>query len=263
MAQQPDSMNRYIDLNCDVGEHDGDEGARREAEILPHVSSANIACGLHAGDASVMRQTMQAARKHGVAVGAHPSLADRDNFGRREYAVSTDEVYELTLYQVGASAALANAVGVRLNHVKPHGALYNMAARDRALADAIARAVRDFDAGLVLFGLSGSQLIAAGEALGLTCASEVFADRRYQSDGTLTPRTESDALIHEADLAARQLLDMIERGVVRARDGSEVAVRAETVCIHGDAPTAPLFARRLAEMLEQAGIGLRPVRRQD
>ncbi len=256
-------MTRFIDLNCDIGEHDSDEGAHREASILPYVSSANVACGLHAGNASVMRKTMRSARELGLAVGAHPSLADRANFGRREIAHSADEVYELTLYQIGASAALADAVGVRLNHVKPHGALYNMAARDRVLADAIAHAVRDFDSGLVLFGLSGSELIVAAEALGLKCASEVFADRRYQPDGKLTPRSEPDALIHDVDEAARQVLNMIEHGVVRARDGSEVAVRAETVCIHGDTPAAPQFAQHLAQILTEAGVTLRAVARGD
>jgi UPF0271 protein len=256
-------MTKFIDINCDIGEHDSEEGAQREASILPHVSSANVACGLHAGDASIMRKTMRAAKEHGLAVGAHPSLADRPNFGRREMPHSADDVYELTLYQIGASAALADAVGVRLNHVKPHGALYNMAARDRVLADAIAQAVRDFDSGLVLFGLSGSELIVAAEALGLKCASEVFADRRYQPDGKLTPRTEPDALIHDVEEAARQVLDMIENGFVRARDGSEVAVRAETVCVHGDAPTAPQFARHLARILAEAGVTLRAVGRGD
>ena len=263
ITEQVGQVNEYIDLNCDIGEHDGLEGAQREAAILPHVSSANVACGLHAGDARVMRTTMQAARDLGVAVGAHPSLADRANFGRREMSVSADEVYELTLYQVGASAALANAVGVRLNHVKPHGAMYNMAARDRVLADAVAHAVRDFDAGLVLFGLSGSQLIVAGEEVGLKCASEVFADRRYQPDGKLTPRSEADALIHDVDEAARQVLGMMEHGIVRARDGSQVSVRAETVCIHGDTPTAPQFAQHLARMLADAGVTLRAVARID
>lgn len=256
-------MNKFIDLNCDVGEHDSAEGAQREAAILPHVSSANVACGLHAGDARTMRSTMAAAREHGLAVGAHPSLADRANFGRREIPHSADEVYELTLYQIGASAALAEAVGVRLNHVKPHGALYNMAARDRVLADAIARAVREFDAGLVLFGLSGSELIVAAEELGLKCASEVFADRRYQPDGKLAPRSQADALIHDVEEAARQVLDMVEHGFVRARDGTEVSVRAETVCIHGDVPTAPQFAQHLAKVLADAGVMLRPVERRD
>jgi UPF0271 protein len=256
-------MNRSIDLNCDIGEHDSEEGGQREAAILPHVSSANVACGFHAGDAHVMRRTMRAAAGLGLAVGAHPSLADRAGFGRRELPVEADEVYELTLYQIGASAAMAQAAGARLNHVKPHGALYNMAARNRPLADAIAHAVRDFDAGLVLFGLSGSLLVDAAEAVGLKSASEVFADRRYQSDGSLTPRTEAGALIHDADEAARQVLDMIEHGFVRARDGSKVRVRAETVCIHGDAPTAPRFAQHLARMLAQAGVTLRAVGRDD
>ncbi len=254
-------MTRYIDLNCDIGEHDNDEGAQREAAIMPHVSSANVACGLHAGDAAVMRKTMQTAKEHRLAVGAHPSFADRENFGRREIPHSADQVYELTLYQIGAAAAIAQAVGVQLNHVKPHGALYNMAARDRVLADAIARAVRDFDAGLVLFGLSGSQLIVAAEEVGLKCASEAFADRRYQSDGKLAPRSQADALIHDVEEAARQVLDMVEHGFVRARDGSQVSVRAETVCIHGDAPTAPHFAQHLSRMLAEAGVTLRPVTR--
>ena len=254
-------MTRFIDLNCDIGEYDNDEGEHREASILQYVSSANIACGLHAGDPAIMRKTMGAAKEHGLAVGAHPSLADRDGFGRREIAHSAEQVYELTLYQIGAAAALADAVGVRLNHVKPHGALYNMAARERELANAIVRAVRDFDSGLVLYGLSGSELIVAAEALGLRSASEVFADRRYQADGRLTPRAEPDALIHDVEEAASQVLDMIDRGFVRARDGSKVTVRAETVCIHGDSPGAPQFAQRLARELAQAGVELRAVNR--
>ena len=255
-------MTRFIDLNCDIGEHDNDEGAHREASILQHVSSANIACGLHAGDPGVMRKTMGAAKELGLAVGAHPSLADRAGFGRREIAHSAEQVYELTLYQVGAAAALADAVGVRLNHVKPHGALYNMAARERELADAIVRAVHDFDSGLVLYGLSGSELIAAADARGLGSASEVFADRRYQADGNLTPRSEPDALIHDVEEAASQVLDMIDHGFVRARDGSKVAVRAETVCIHGDSPGAPQFAQHLARILARAGVKLRAVGRE-
>lgn len=254
-------MTRFIDLNCDIGEHDSDEGALREASILQHVSSANIACGLHAGDASIMRKTMRTASELGLAVGAHPSLADRAGFGRREIAHSVEQIYELTLYQLGAATALADAVGVRLNHVKPHGALYNMAARDRELAEAIVRAVRDLDPGLVLYGLSGSELIVAAEALGLRSASEVFADRRYQSDGQLTPRSEPDALIHDVEEAASQVLDMIDHGFVRARDGSKVAVRAETVCIHGDSPGAPEFAQHLARILAKAGVELRAVGR--
>jgi UPF0271 protein len=256
-------MSPSIDLNCDLGEHANEEEALREAAILPHVSSANVACGIHAGDAGVMWRTMRAAAELGLAVGAHPSLADRVNFGRLEQPVTADEVYELTLYQVGAAAAIAASVGLTLNHVKPHGALYNMAARDHVVADAVARAVVDFDAGLVLFGLSGSKLILAGEALGLKCANEVFADRRYRSDGSLTPRSEPDALISDARHAADQVLCMLEHDIVHAGDGTRVAVRAETVCIHGDAPTAPEFARYLGKILAEAGVELRPIGRRD
>lgn len=256
-------MSRSIDLNCDLGEDDSSEGTLREAAILAHVSSANVACGLHAGDAHVMRRTMRAAADLGLAVGAHPSLADRDNFGRTELPVTADEVYELTLYQIGAAAAIAQSVGLTLNHIKPHGALYNMAARDQVLAGAIAQAVRDFDSGLVLFGLSGSQSILAGEALGLKCANEVFADRRYRPDGSLTPRSEPDALISDARHAASQVLDMLEHDFVHASDGSRIAVCAETVCIHGDVPTAPQFARYLGKTLAEAGVELRPITRKD
>ena len=256
-------MKKTIDLNCDVGEDDSEHGTQREAAVLQHVSSANVACGLHAGDARVMRRTMQSAADLGLAVGAHPSLDDRPNFGRLELPVTADEVYELTVYQVGASAAMARSVGLQLNHVKPHGALYNMAARDRVLADAIAQAVHDIDTGLVLFGLSGSHLIGAGEALGLKCASEVFADRRYRGDGTLMPRSEPDALISDAGEAARQVLNMLEHDFVHASDGSEVAVRAETVCIHGDAPMAPQFAKHLGKILAEAGVMLYAVGREE
>jgi UPF0271 protein len=254
-------MNRSIDLNCDLGEYNNEEGEQRETAILPHVSSANIACGLHAGDANVMRKTMRAAAQLGLAIGAHPSFDDRANFGRLELPVTPDEVYELTVYQIGAAAAIARSVGQMLNHVKPHGALYNMAARDRQLADAISHAVRDFDSGLVLFGLSGSQLIGAAESLGLKCASEAFADRRYKADGTLTPRSASDALIHDVQEAAAQALSMVADGVVRASDGSEVRVHAETVCIHGDAPDAAQFARELGKTLAEAGIKLQAIER--
>ena len=204
-------MSSSIDLNCDLGEYDSEDGRLREAAILPHVSSVNIACGLHAGDAHVMRRTMSSAAETGLALGAHPSLADRANFGRLESPVTPDEIYELTLYQLGASEAMVRSIGAQLNHVKPHGALYNMAARDYGLAEAIAQAVRDFDPGLVLFGLSGSQSILAGEALGLKCAREVFADRRYCSDGSLMPRSRPEALISDAEEAVNQVLNMLKK----------------------------------------------------
>jgi 5-oxoprolinase (ATP-hydrolysing) subunit A len=230
---------KRIDLNCDLGEDDSAAGRAREAAILPLVSSANIACGFHAGGPAFMRHTMAAAAALGVALGAHPSLADREHFGRRELPVAPERVYE----------------------VKPHGALYNMAARDPALADAIARAVRDFDAGLVLFGLAGSHLLAAGAASGLRCASEVFADRSYQPDGSLTPRSRPGALIEDAEAAAAQVLLMVRDGVLRAVDGTEIPIVADTVCIHGDAAQAPRFASGLRSALEAEGISVGPVRR--
>jgi UPF0271 protein len=250
---------RSIDLNCDLGEDATPEGAKREAAILPFVSSINVACGLHAGNAHVMRHIMQLAAARGVAIGAHPSLADREHFGRRELNVTAQQVYELVLYQVGAASALARAAGARLAHVKPHGALYNMAARDRALADAVARAVSDWDSRLVLYGLSGSVLIRAAEEAGLAAAAEVFADRTYQPDGSLTPRSHKDALMDDADAAAAQALQMIEQGTVRALDGRTVRVRADTVCLHGDAPQAVAFAARLRQALDQRGIVVEPL----
>jgi UPF0271 protein len=201
---------------------------------------------------------VQACGARGVAIGAHPSLPDLQGFGRREMRVSPDEAYAMVLYQVGALDAFVRAQGAGLRHVKPHGALYNMAARELALARAIAQAVRDFDPSLVLFGLSGSELIRAGREAGLAVASEVFADRTYQSDGSLTPRGRPDALIHDVRRSIDQVLGMVERGVVRSTDGQEVKVEAHTVCIHGDAPGARAFARQLRGALQEAGIAVMP-----
>lgn len=252
-----------IDLNCDLGEDDSASGMRREAEVLPLVTSANVACGFHAGGPVFMRHTMSAALRHGVALGAHPSFADREHFGRRELQVAPERIYEDMLYQIGAAAAIARSLGARLNHVKPHGALYNMAARDPALAEAIARAVFDLDPDLVLFGLAGSHLLAAGERRGLRCAAEVFADRSYRRDGSLTPRTQAGALIEDAAAATAQVMQMLSKGTVSATDGSEVAIRADTVCLHGDAPQAAAFAQRLRLSLEDAGISVTAIRRRD
>jgi UPF0271 protein len=252
---------RTIDLNADLGESYGAWRMGSDAELLPLVTSANIACGYHAGDPGSMRRTVALALKHGVAIGAHPSLPDLQGFGRREMKISPDEAYELVLYQVGALAGFARAAGTAINHVKPHGALYNMAARDPALADAIARAVRDFDAKLILVGLAGSALIDAGSAQGLRVASEVFADRRYEDDGTLTPRRERDALIHDADEARAQVLAMVRDGRVRSRSGKHIAVVADTVCLHGDSPGAVQFARALRIALAESGIAVRAIER--
>lgn len=244
-------MKTTIDLNCDMGEGVGDDIA-----MLDHVTSANIACGFHAGDAATMRRVVGAALAKGVAVGAHPGLPDRENFGRREIHTSPAEAYAMVLYQVGALAGFAQAAGGRLNHVKPHGALYNMAARDRALADAIAQAVRDFDQTLILFGLAGSEMIKAAAALGLHSASEVFADRTYQDDGSLTPRGRAGAMIEDVNESLVQVRQMLA-GSVRALSGAEVPICADTLCVHGDQPEALEFARRIREALLADGVALR------
>lgn len=200
-----------IDINCDMGEGFGAWSMGNDIELLDHVSSANIACGFHAGDPSTMRRVVAAALHRGVRVGAHPGLPDLQGFGRRVMQVSPAEVYAMVVYQVGALGAFAKAAGGALSHVKAHGALYNMAAKDRALADAIARAVHEVDPRLVLFGLAGSEMIRAAEALGLPVAAEVFADRSYQDDGSLSPRGQPGALIEDADVAAAQVLQMVSR----------------------------------------------------
>jgi 5-oxoprolinase (ATP-hydrolysing) subunit A len=247
---------RSIDLNCDMGESFGAWTMGQDAEVLAHVSSANIACGFHAGDPQTMRRTVAAAIAHGVAIGAHPSLPDLVGFGRREMRVSADETYALTLYQTGALAAIAHAAGARLRHVKPHGALYNMAAKDRVLADAIAAAVRDFDADLILVGLAGSALPDAGEHAGLAVAHEAFADRRYENDGSLTPRSLSGAVIDDVDAAVAQAVAIATRSEVVTRQGDTLRVRADTICVHGDRADAAIFSRRLREALQSAGVAI-------
>ena len=251
---QGGSVNKRIDLNSDLGEGFGAWRMGEDAAILEQVTSANIACGFHAGDPRVMRRTVQRAVQRGVRIGAHPSLPDLQGFGRREMRVTPEEAYELVLYQLGALHAFCKACGTALAHVKPHGALYNMAARDARLATAIAQAVRDFDASLVLFGLAGSALIDAGSAAGLRVANEVFADRTYQADGSLTPRSRADALVHDPATALAQVRQMIFEDSVTATDGTRVAIRADTLCLHGDGPAAVELARRLRAALEADGV---------
>jgi UPF0271 protein len=250
-----------VDLNCDIGESFGAWTLGADEEVLSQVSSANIACGFHAGDAATMRRTVAIALDHGVALGAHPGLPDLAGFGRRVIEVSPDEAYEMVVYQVGALAAFAAARGARLAHVKPHGALYNMAATREALADAVARAVRDVDRQLLLFGLAGSALVTAAHANGVTSVEEVFADRRYLSDGTLVPRGKPGAVIAETEVAVRQAIGMVRDGVVTAIDGTHVRVRADTICIHGDTPGAAEHARSLRDALGAAGIAIAAPRR--
>lgn len=246
-----------VDLNADMGESFGVYRLGRDEELLSYVTSANIACGFHAGDPATMWNTVREALGKGVAVGAHPGLPDLAGFGRRYMHLSPREVYEITLYQIGALQAFVKAQGGTLHHVKPHGALYNAAAKERALAEAIARAVRDADPNLILFGLSGSELVKAGEAAGLRVAHEVFADRTYQSDGSLTPRSHPEALIREPEIAAQQVLRMLRDGKARSLQGVDVPIRADTVCIHGDGPNAVAFAREIRKRLESAGVIVR------
>lgn len=247
---------RTIDFNCDLGEDCGDD-----AGIVPYISSASIACGFHAGSPDTMRHTVALCLAHGVAIGAHPSHADREHFGRVARPLSSEEAYALTLYQVAALDGFVRAAGGRLHHVKPHGALYNQAARDAGLADAIARAVCDHDAGLVLYGLSGSALTTAGERLGLQVAHEAFAERRYEADATLTPRSQAEASIEDLPTAAAQVTRMLDAGIVVARTGESVPLRADSICLHGDRPDAAAFARGLRQTIESNGFAIRTMER--
>ncbi len=242
-----------IDLNADCGEGVGDDVA-----LIPLVSSANLACGFHAGDPDILHASVRLCREHGVAVGAQPSLADREGFGRRELPITTEQVYTLVLYQIGAVAGFCRAAGIALQHVKPHGALYNMAARDPSLAAAIAAAVHDYDPGLILFGLADSALTRAGIDAGLVVANEAFIDRRYRADGSLAPRGTPGALIDELDVAVEQALRIVRRQPIQTVDGDPLTLSADTLCLHGDGPHAIDLARRVRSALNESGIAIRP-----
>lgn len=250
-----------IDLNCDMGESFGRWELGADAAIMPHISSANIACGAHAGDTTVMRRTLQLAVQHGVSCGAHPGFADIAGFGRREIPVTPAEAGDLVLYQLGAISAIAASEGVRLRHVKAHGALYNMAARTPALADAIASAIATFDRSLVFFGLAGSCMLDAGRAAGLAVAAEGFADRAYEPDGSLTTRSIGGAVIHDVRVVVARAVRMATEGRVQARDGAEIDLRVDTICVHGDTPGADRLAAALRAGLEEAGIRVIPAGR--
>jgi 5-oxoprolinase (ATP-hydrolysing) subunit A len=243
-----------VDLNCDFGESFGIYRLGEEKEILQYVTSVNVACGFHAGDPLVMRKTVQMALERKVAIGAHPGFPDLLGFGRRNMAVTPDEAYAYVVYQIGALSAFVKAEGGMLAHVKPHGALYNMAAKDAVLAEAIAKAVYDVDPTLILYGLAGSELIRAGKKIGLRTANEVFADRTYQKDGSLTPRSDPRALIVDEQEAVQQVLTMVREKRVRSLQGNDVPIEAETICIHGDGKKAVLFAKRLYEALQKEGV---------
>ena len=243
-----------IDLNSDLGESFGSWPMGQDAALMASISSANVACGFHAGDPGAMRETVALAKAHGVAVGAHPGFPDLVGFGRREITATPQEVEDFVVYQVAALAGIAATQGVRLQHVKAHGALYNMACRDRALADAIARATAMVDRTLILFGLPGSELVRAGEAAGLAVAAEVFADRAYERDGSLTNRHKPGSVIHDANAVVARAVRMVRDRDVVAVDGSVIPLEAQTICLHGDTPGAAELARVVRSGLKAAGI---------
>ena len=248
-----------IDLNCDMGESFGAWTMGRDAGLMDYVSSVNVACGFHAGDASVIKKTVETAITKNVAVGAHPSFPDLQGFGRREMKLSATEIFDVVLYQIAALKGICEASGGKLHHVKPHGALYNQAAKDKVTARAIASAVKAIDKNLIFYGLSNSFLISEAESLGLKTASEVFADRTYQTDGTLTPRSESNALIENAAQSTAQILQMVKQQTVTATSGKTVSIKAETVCIHGDGGHALEFAQTIRQALIDNDIKIQSI----
>ena len=248
-----------VDLNGDVGEASSRGPAGQDPALMPHLTSANVACGLHAGDPEVMRATVALACEHGVAVGAHPGFPDPEGFGRRELQFSPRDVEDFVVYQIGALAAIAAGQGVRLQHVKPHGALFNMAVRDAALADAIARAVAAIDRTLILFGLPDSEIVAAGQRAGLRTAGEGFADRAYQPDGTLVPRPQPGAVIDDPDVVVPRAVRMVCDRAVEAMNGSRVPLVIDTLCVHGDTAGAADLALRIRAALSKAGVEVKAI----
>ncbi len=250
-------MSLQVDLNCDMGESFGAYQIGADDAVFPYITSANVACGYHGGDPAVMRTTIAHAKERGVAVGAHPGFQDLIGFGRRQMDVTPAEAYDLVVYQIGALMGFANAAKIELQHVKAHGALYNMAVVNRELAGASARATADVDRGLVMFGLPGSHLVTEGEKAGLRVACEAFADRNYMPDGSLVSRKRPDAHVHDANEAMRRAVRMVKEGRVRAVDGNDIPLRADTICLHGDGPHAAEFAQRLRAAFEAEGIAVR------
>jgi len=248
-----------VDINSDVGESFGAYSIGHDTGLMKSITSANIAAGFHAGDPSVLRATIRTAKAHGVAVGAHPGFPDMVGFGRRELNVTAREAEDLVLYQVAAVAGVASAEGMRIQHVKPHGALFNMAVRNAELAAAIARAVAAFDPMLLLFGLPGSEILKAGRSEGLRVAAEVFADRAYEPDGSLASRRKPGSVIHDAEMVVERAVRMVKDHTVVAIDGSVVPLQADTICVHGDTPGSDDLAASIRAGLERAGITVKPV----
>jgi len=245
---------KKIDLNCDMGESYGAWKMGADAEVMPFISSANIACGFHGGDPATIRKTVRLAVDRGVAIGAHPSLPDLTGFGRRVMRISPQDMYDLVVYQAGAVEAFARAAGAKLHHVKCHGALYNMAATDEGLSEAMAKAVRDLGGGVMLYALSNSIMMKVAKKQNIPVCGEVFADRGYADDGTLAPRDKPGGMIEDAAASAKQALAMIEEGYVTSLSGKRVAVAADTMCLHGDQPGAVAFAQNLRRTFSGKGI---------
>jgi UPF0271 protein len=248
-----------IDINSDMGESFGAYTIGNDAGLFRSITSANVAAGFHAGDPSVLRATVRLAKQHGVAVGAHPGFPDLVGFGRRELNVTAQEAEDMVLYQIAAVAGVAAAEGVRVQHVKPHGALFNMAVRNGELAAAIARAVAAFDKTLILFGLPGSEILTAGRASGLRVAAEVFADRAYEADGSLASRRKPGSVIHDAAAVVARAVRMVKEHTVMATDGSTVALEADTICVHGDTPGSDDLAAKIRAGLEAAGVTVKAI----
>lgn len=245
-----------IDLNCDLGEAFGNYSFGGDHQIIPLITSANIACGFHAGDENVMYETVKLAKENGVGIGAHPGFHDIQGFGRRNMDLSPDEIYTLVAYQIGALSAFCRIHDVKINHVKPHGALYNMGARDKDIAHAIAQAVYDVDPSLILVGLSNTLLVSEAEAVGLKAVNEVFADRRYEENGQLVSRKEADAVLTDTDEAIEQVVKMVKENKVIAKTGKEIELKADTICVHGDGAHALEFVSKIRERLTKEGISI-------
>ena len=243
-----------IDINCDLG-----EGMPNDASIMPFISSANIACGFHAGDETTIRNTIRLAVKNHLAVGAHPGFADKENFGRVEILLPTHEYYALVMEQLVLFKEIAEQEGVVVHHVKPHGALYNLAVKNEMVATEIAKAVHDFDPSLIYYALSNSAMLRIAEHMGLKTASEVFADRTYQDDGTLTPRTQRNAMLTDSEMAAKQVLMMAKDKKVTTLNGKSFPVKADTICIHGDLPQAYSFAKAICKSLKENKINVKAI----
>lgn len=251
---------KKVDLNCDLGESFGAYKCGMDEEVIPFISSANVACGFHASDPLVMEKTVAMAAKYGVAVGAHPGYPDLVGFGRRNMNVSPEEVKAMVQYQIGALMAFCRSKGVALQHVKPHGAMYNMAGKDENLAMAVCRGIQEVDESLILLGLAGSRMMEAAKKIGLRFASEVFADRAYEEDGSLVARTKPGAMITDEELAVTRVVRMVTEGKVTSVTGKEIEITADSICVHGDGPKALAFVEKIRKALSEHQIGICPLK---